>query len=288
MSNDEFSIFILTHGRADNVATVATLNRQGYTGRIILMVDDEDKQVDRYKEVYGDKVFIFPKKDAIAMTDSGDNFTKRNSVVYARNYNFVAAEKLGIKYFLQLDDDYTQFRYTFDNYRNYITKNIEIKNLDVVIKSMLDFYIQSNAKTITMSQGGDFIGGEGSKVAALHMDGKFSRKVMNSFFCSIDRPFKFMGRINEDVNLYTENGIRGSLFITVPRIRLEQKQTQAGSGGLTDIYLDLGTYVKSFYSVMYAPSCVSITEMGVSNRRLHHRIAWKNSSPMILNESYKK
>ena len=153
---------------------------------------------------------------------------------------------------------------------------------------MREFYIVSGAKTITMSQGGDFIGGEGSKVAKLHREGKFSRKVMNSFFCSTDRPFKFMGRINEDVNLYTENGIRGSLFITVPRIRLEQKQTQAGSGGLTDIYLDLGTYVKSFYSVMYAPSCVKINEMGVTNRRLHHMVKWKHVSPMILSEDYKK
>lgn len=97
-----------------------------------------------------------------------------------------------------------------------------------------------------------------------------------------------MGRINEDVNLYTENGIRGELFITVPRIRLEQKQTQANSGGLTDIYLDLGTYVKSFYSVMYAPACVKITEMGVTNRRLHHRVSWKNTCPMIVSEKYKK
>lgn len=285
---DDFAVFILTHGRANNVDTVKTLKRQGYTGRIVLMVDDEDKQIPEYKANFGRQVYVFPKKDAIAITDSGDNFNQRNSVVYARNYNFVVAEKLGIKYFLQLDDDYTAFRYTFDNDKNYITRQINIKSLDVIIKAMLEFYIVSGAKTITMSQGGDFIGGEGSKVAKLHREGKFSRKVMNSFFCSTDRPFKFMGRINEDVNLYTENGIRGSLFITVPRIRLEQKQTQAGSGGLTDIYLDLGTYVKSFYSVMYAPSCVKINEMGVTNRRLHHMVKWKHASPMILSEDYKK
>ncbi len=285
---EDFAIFILTHGRANRVDTINTLKKQGYTGRIILLVDDEDKQISEYKRNFGSQVYIFPKKDAIAITDSGDNFNQRNSVVYARNYNFVVAKELGIKYFLQLDDDYTGFRYTFDNDKNYITRQINIKSLDVIIKAMLEFYIVSGAKTITMSQGGDFIGGEGSKVASLHREGKFSRKVMNSFFCSTDRPFKFMGRINEDVNLYTENGIRGSLFITVPRIRLEQKQTQAGSGGLTDIYLDLGTYVKSFYSVMYAPSCVKINEMGVTNRRLHHMVKWKNACPMILSEDFKR
>ena len=287
-NNKEFAVCILTHGRADNVVTYKTLRDQGYTGRIVLVVDDEDKQVDEYKKRYGDEVFVFPKQKAIDMTDSGDNFGKRNSVVYARNYNFVVAEELGLKYFLQLDDDYTGFRYTFDNDRNYITKQIRIYDMDSVISSMLDFYIVSGAKTITMSQGGDFIGGEGSKVATLHREGKYSRKVMNSFFCSVDRPFKFMGRINEDVNLYVENGIRGDLFITVPRIRLEQKQTQSNEGGLTDIYLDMGTYVKSFYSVMYAPSCVTIKEMGVKNRRLHHSVSWKNTTPMVLSEDYKR
>lgn len=285
---DDFAAFILTHGRADNVITYNTLRKQGYTGKIILLIDNEDAQIDDYKRKYGDEVFVFDKQKAIDITDSGDNFKKRNSVVYARNYNFVVAEELGYKYFLQLDDDYSAFRYTFDNYRNYITRSILIKNLDNIIKYMLEFYIDSGAKTIAMSQGGDFIGGEGSKVASLEREGKFSRKVMNSFFCSTDRPFKFAGRINEDVNAYTELGNKGDLFITVPRIRLEQIQTQANSGGLTDIYLDLGTYIKSFYSVMYSPSCVKINEMGVSNKRLHHMVKWKYTCPQVISADYRK
>lgn len=284
----DFAALILTHGRSNSVVTYNTLRRQGYTGRIVLMIDDEDSQIDAYRKKFGDQVVVFSKQAAIDMTDSGDNFGKRNSVVYARNYTFTVAKELGLKYFLELDDDYTQFRYTFDNDRNYITRNIEIKSLDGVIEAMLNFFIESGATTIAMSQGGDFIGGEKSTFSKLERRGKFSRKVMNSFFCDVDKPFKFMGRINEDVNLYAENGRRGELFITVPRIRLEQKQTQANDGGLTDIYLDLGTYVKSFYSVMYAPSCVKIAEMGVTARRLHHRLSWKNTCPLIIPEEYKK
>ena len=287
-NRDDFAVFILTHGRANNVVTYRTLRKQGYTGRIILMVDDEDSQIGEYKKLYGDEVVVFNKQAAIDMTDSGDNFGKRNSVVYARNYNFIVAKELGLKYFLQLDDDYTAFRYTLNNNREYITRQINIKSLDAIIEAMLEFYIESGALTLAMSQGGDFIGGPGSKVAKLAMKGQFSRKAMNSFFCSVDRPFKFMGRINEDVNAYTEIGLRGGLFITEPRIRLEQGQTQANAGGLTDIYLDLGTYVKSFYSVMYAPSCVKITEMGVTSRRLHHMVKWKHVTPMIVSEDLKR
>ena len=53
---NSFAVFILTHGRANNVITYATLRKQGYTGQIYLMVDDEDKQIDDYKKLYGKQV----------------------------------------------------------------------------------------------------------------------------------------------------------------------------------------------------------------------------------------
>lgn len=288
MTRDNFAVFILTHGRADNVMTYGTLRRQGYTGPIYLLVDDEDKTIERYKELYGDQVIVFNKQQAIDYTDSGDNFQKRNSVVYARNWNFIIAKKMGIRYFLQLDDDYRCFYNAFNNNREYLTKKRQIKSLDKVFAVMLEFLINSGAHSVATSQGGDFIGGPGSKMSKLQAAGQFSRKIMNAFFFDAEKPMKFMGRINEDVNAYVHLGSRGYLFITVPRIRLEQVITQTNSGGLTDIYKDLGTYVKSFYTVMYSPSPVVITEMGVSFRRLHHKVRWKHAIPLIVDGSQRK
>ena len=285
---NNFAVFILTNGRANNVITYKVLRKQGYTGKIYLMVDDEDSQIDDYKNLYDKQIIIFSKKQAIDYTDSGDNFKKRNSVVYARNWNFVIAKEMGIDYFLQLDDDYGHFYNTFDNNRNYITQHRKLDNLDVVFKAMTQFLIDSKADSVCMSQGGDFIGGPNSKVSKLQQQGKFSRKAMNAFFMNTEKPFKFMGRINEDVNAYVGLGNLGKLFITVPRIRLEQSATQSNAGGLTEIYLDLGTYVKSFYSVMYAPSCVKITQMGVTNKRLHHMVKWKYAVPQIIRGNVKK
>lgn len=285
---NKFAVFILTHGRANNVVTYNALRKQGYTGKIYLMVDDEDTQIPEYKRIYGDQVIVFNKQEAIDYTDSGDNFQKRNSVVYARNWNFVVAKEMGIDYFLQLDDDYGNFYNTFDNKGSYITQHRKLNSLDDVFDAMTEFLIVSKAEAVCMSQGGDFIGGPGSKMSKLAAQGKFSRKAMNAFFMNTERPFKFMGRINEDVNAYVALGNVGKLFITVPRIRLEQGTTQANAGGLTDIYLDLGTYVKSFYSVMYAPSCVKIREMGVSNKRLHHQVKWKYAVPEIVSSDLKK
>ena len=111
---------------------------------------------------------------------------------------------------------------------------------------------------------------------------------MNSFFCKTDRPFKFYGLINEDVNMYVLNGSRGELYFTSTLVGLNQAQTQANSGGLTTIYLELGTYVKSFYSVLYHPSSVKVAEMQTTHKRLHHKVSKDLTYPKIIEERWKK
>ena len=53
-------------------------------------------------------------------------------------------------------------------------------------------------------------------------------------------------------------------------------------GGWTEFYLEMGTYVKSFYSVMYNPSCVKVAEMGDKHKRIHHKVIWNNAVPKII------
>ena len=55
---DEFAVFILTHGRPDNVVTYQTLGRSGYTGRIVVVIDDEDKTAKQYEDKFPE-LFIF-------------------------------------------------------------------------------------------------------------------------------------------------------------------------------------------------------------------------------------
>ena len=71
---------------------------------------------------------------------------------------------------------------------------------------------------------------------------------------------------------------------------MNQKQTQSNKGGMTDIYINQGTYVKSFYTVMMMPSSVKVGLMGNSmeTKRLHHIINWNNTVPKIIKESFKK
>lgn len=277
---DDFCAFILTHGRPDNVLTYRTLRRAGYTGKIFIVVDDEDKTRQQYIQAFGDQVLVFSKADIASRFDEADNFGDRRSIFYARNACPDLAKKVGCKYYIQLDDDYHEFQFRVD--RNYEQAYFPIRKLDAILSEMLAYYESISALSIAMAQGGDFLGDNGGHAAWV------KRKAMNSFICSVDRPFSFMGRINEDVNTYTNLGRRGELFMTVGAVQLGQKQTQKNSGGMTELYLDSGTYVKSFYSVMYAPSCVKIALMGASHKRIHHQVTWNNAAVKILHEKHRK
>lgn len=281
MKIDDFAVFILTHGRPDRIHTLKTLEKQGYTGDWYLVIDNEDKMADEYYKNYGDKVIMFDKK-AISLTfDTADLSEDRRAIVYARNACFQIAKELGVKYFVEFDDDYTSFNLRYPKEGKLAARMLE--NLDDIFEMMLDFLEDTQALTVCFSQGGDHIGG---------LTGRWKkgliRKVMNSFFCRTDRPFQFLGRVNEDVNTYTYLGSKGELMLTTTDLMLVQLQTQSNQGGMTDLYLDSGTYLKSFYTVMYMPSAVEIREMGTANRRLHHHVKWNNCVPMILNERYKK
>ena len=278
---DDFAVFILTHGRPDRIHTLKTLEKQGYTGDWYLVIDNEDKMADEYYKNYGDKVIMFDKK-AISLTfDTADLSDDRRAIVYARNACFQIAKELGVKYFVEFDDDYTSFNLRYPKDGKLVARMLD--NLDDIFEMMLDFLEDTQALTVCFSQGGDHIGG---------LTGRWKkgliRKVMNSFFCRTDRPFQFLGRVNEDVNTYTYLGSKGELMLTTTDLMLVQLQTQSNQGGMTDLYLDSGTYLKSFYTVMYMPSAVEIREMGTANRRLHHHVKWNNCVPMILNERYKK
>lgn len=111
---------------------------------------------------------------------------------------------------------------------------------------------------------------------------------MNAFFCKTDRPFKFFGRINEDTNMYVYYGSIGKLVFTSMLSSLEQEPTQQNNNGMTNLYLDYGTYLKSFYSVMMNPSVVSLMKMGDVNMRIHHKVNWKYLTPKIISDRYKK
>lgn len=279
----DFAVFILSHGRADNVITVRTLEKLGYTGDWYVIIDDEDEQAETYYQNYGqDHVIMFSKDESALITDTADLIEKRNTVLFARNMCHGIAESLGLTYFLELDDDYKDFQYRYTEGNKLKVK--QINDLDSIFEAMIEFLDVSGAKTVTFAQGGDFLGGAQSSTIQKGL----LRKAMNTFFCRTDRPFKFHGRCNDDVNTYLLGNNRGDLFLTVSLAMVLQGQTQHNKGGLTEMYLELGTYTKSFYSVVHAPQAVKVSTINSDHSRIHHLINYDHCAPKILSENYRK
>lgn len=293
--HSKFAVFILTHGRPDNVLTTRSLMKSGYTGRIVYIIDNEDARGGEYRERFGaENVVEFDKAAAGETFDIADTQTDRRATVFARNASFQIARDLGLDYFVQLDDDYTSFRHQWLDPAAETVKGqlapAEFAHyrmirwtMDQVIEAMLTFLDDTGAASVAWSQGGDHVG------AGFIRRGKgLLRKTMNSWFCKTDRPITFIGRMNDDVNTYIVNGARGDLFLTVLAINLLQPPTQSVSGGMTELYRASGTYVKTFYTVMMAPSCVQARVLASVGYRYHHKVDWDRAVPKILAPHHRK
>ena len=287
MDAESFCVFIISHGRPDNVVTLRTLNRAGYSGPAFIVCDNEDKTVESYRKNHGSEmVLVFDKPHYASLVDSCDNFQNRRTTTHARNACFDLAKERGFEYFLVLDDDYSDFRYLFNRIGEF--KQVKIGRMDEVISACFR-WMESDERiaSVCFLQGGDIFGGGECTNFKNRIFPFQKRKAMNSFFCKTSRRFWFFSRLNEDVNTYLGLGMRGMLFFSIPDLMLQQAQTQTSAGGMSEAYLASGTYVKSFYSVILYPAFAKVTKPKSMNR-LHHKISWNNAVPKILKDEHRK
>lgn len=295
----DFCVAILSHGRPNDQATVKTLEKHGYTGDWFILLDNEDKSIDEYVKLYGkDRISVFNKEDVMKSgeVDAMDNFEIKKTVVYARIASYKAVKDRGYKYFMMCEDDHDSIRWRMDPEIEYssamVSKYPEYNALDKIIDTMLDYFIANpRIKTLCTAQSGDYIGGKNSKMAT----DQYRRKAMATFITRVDDPIDFSGSMNDDTNAYTRLASIGELMLTTGFIAVNTKETQKNSGGNTDLYSTMGTYVKSFYSVIGHPSGVKIATLSNNGDRvkrdifrIHHRVTWRNVAPKIVRESVRK
>lgn len=286
MKNDlkvkDYCVFIISYKRANDVITYKCLRENGYTGRIFIVVADDDEQLELYKEKYPNEILTFSREETSKYFDICDNFEGMIGSVFPRNaLNKIACE-LGIKYYCVMDDDYNRFSYRrcFGD----VLKTFRCNNLGIIIYKCLEYLKNTELiDAFSLAQEGDFIGGAGS---FSNIGGK--RKIMNVYFFRTITPITFIGRLNEDVNTYLYYGAKGKLFFTINDLSVKQALTQQISGGMTELYQYSGTYVKSFYSVLVAPNAVKINTIGNVDTRIHHKIDWNKAVPKLIREDFKK
>ena len=285
----QYGVFILSHGRPNKQLTYTTLRREGYTGPIRIVCDDEDSTVEDYKKNFPGEVLVFNKAETIKKTETFYNQPYHKTVMYARHTLYDFSRQLGWTHFIMMDDDYYHIYFKWNHYYKEVGltrfKGMEAQRLDELFDATFDLLADSRASTISFAQGGDTLGGSSGK-AGTHW---ISRKAMNSHFVDVNRPLDFRGFVNEDVNLYAE--FPGNRFIfQTNRVSVDPAHTQQNGGGATDLYLAFGTYVKSFMTVICAPSCTKVMFMqfGKQQGRMHHCVKMGCASPAILSGRWKK
>ena len=279
----DLCVFILSHGRPDSMLTHDLLRSQGYTGEIFVVIDDEDETGPRYHERFGSNVLVFSKTEMSSTVDTMENRPNHRGVVYARNACWRLAKEVGFRYFMTFDDDCNTLGMRINEKGHYGWW--PVRDLDSLFDSMIQYFETIPALSIALSQGGDHMGGASGRLGKSNM---LLRKAMCSFLCSVDRPFEFPGRTNEDTNMYVSEGRRGALFFTIGRLQVNSGTTQKNAGGLTDLYRQFGTYEKSMYSVLISPSSVTVRPMGRTSMRLHHSVSWDSTAVKIVHERYRK
>lgn len=285
----QYGVFIMSHGRPNKQFTYTTIRREGYTGPIRIVCDDEDDTVEQYKKNFPGEVLVFNKVETIKKTETFYNQPYHKTVMYARHTLYDFSRQLGWTHFIMMDDDYYHIYFKWNHYYKEVGltrfKGMEAQRLDELFDATFDLLAVSKANTISFAQGGDTLGGSSGK-AGTHY---YSRKAMNSHFVDVSKPLDFRGFVNEDVNLYAE--FPGNRFIfQTNRVSVDPAHTQQSAGGATDLYLAFGTYVKSFMTVMCAPSCTKVKWMqnGKQQGRLHHMVKVKNACPALVSGRWAK
>jgi len=276
--NNNFAVFIITHNRPNQQYTYELLRKNNYTGKIYFVLDDSDESVDVYKKLYGeDNIIIFHKANNFYLAD---NLTGLDKVpVYARNESFKIAKDLGLSYFLQLDDDYIKIDYRYQC--NNELKRAAVKNFDTLFSCMCEFLKLPYIYCLAFGVDGDFIGGKDSKYKE-HL----VQNARNSFFCKVDFPFDFLGRINEDVTTPLYYNTIGKLFLTILDVDITLLNHADNSGGSTEQYKYTNTYWNYFYPILFLPNCVTIKN--TKNGEYIKSISWNNALPKIISGRFKK
>lgn len=275
---NNFAIFILSHGRANDMETVKAIQNAGYTGKWFVVVDDLDSQQELYKEKYGDNVIVFDKKLWAEKTDTVTNTGELRSPVFARNAITEIAKEKGLKYYAEFDDDLKTFQFRYNDNGKLAGK--PIKNLNEVIEVMLEFQEASGATSVGFASGGGFIGGT---------EGRFKQGILRSihqaYILRTDKQIEFKGLLNEDGIATEFCNSTGRLAFELCLVTQTCPARSTNEGGLNELYKANDEYIRAFYSIIAFPNNLKIIQR---NGTITLQRKTDTAMPKIISERWKK
>lgn len=277
-----YAVFILSHKRSDRVETYSTLRNSGYTGKIYIVIDDEDMQQEQYKERFNNDVLVFNKEMWINSTDTVTNDKKKSSPVYARNFIEHIAGELKYDAYIVMDDDIINLRFRY--IENYVAKSQALKsNLDEVLDAYMNYLVSANIATLSFATVMVYAGG-------VHDDKDMVRLASHRYTCQIHMrnlafPVDWISLANNDSISANNTAKIGYLWWALPFIVYDSPKMNTLPGGMKSVYDSVSEFKRAFMSTVVSPS---VCRVGCSKDRLAIKRDLKAAYPVIISGRYKK
>lgn len=283
----KFAVFILSHNRADRVETYDTLRNSGYTGKIYVVVDDEDPQLARYMERFDNKLDVglinFGKEPMIEIADTVYPEKKRSSALYARNFIESFAPMLGYDVFAMMDDDITSFRFRWVEDGS-VKSQIVSTQMDKVFEYYAQYMLDADIATTSFPFSMFYISGTSG------LDKKIteSRHTYQIHIRNAKFPVDWVSVINQDTITQLQTMQVGYIWWSIPFLVFDAEPMNCKSGGLKSVYDSIKDFDMAFLAVMTNPSCCKVAYSSGPRSTMQIKENKHTSYPMIVSERYMK
>lgn len=276
---DDFAVFIITHQRAKKQLTLNTLKQGGYSGRLYLVVDNMDGQLEEYKRLYGDMVLVFDKMKYAETADTHINSFKMSSALFTRNACVDLAREMRLNYYFVCDDD---IRCVFiKDSRSGKLKTTKCTRITPVLLAMIRFMENTDIATLGIIYDGAYVGGINNTVK----NGVKYEVVQFAVFRTND-PVVYESIMWEDTATICRDLGVGRLGFSPMFLSTNTPENGSNEGGVSEYYRDSADWINAQYVMMARPDCTKIAANRKGIPRL--RVTEKALHPLILNERYKK
>lgn len=282
MRND-FAVFICTHGRPDKQYTLEALRASGYTGYVVLVLDDEDSTHDQYLNLVSTKdntvVITFNKQDIINSVDYGTKLF-RKVILYAKCACENYAEQMGLKYFAIADDDTKKFRFRYADGDK--LRSVDIKqSFDDIVDSFIEYMEKSDLTAMSFGYTSSYLKGVSIFEPKALCD---ARVAYNFVFRNAKHKVDWRGSYGEDLITACTHSIVGQIWMNLPTIQNDMVVQCASAGGMTELYKQEDSFQLVQCETMYCPTCIT---QQFYKTRWYGAVQRENTFPKIISSKYR-
>ena len=253
------AVFICTHGRPDRQITLKALRNAGYTGKIILIVDDEDSTSKELFDNYcqdDDNTILRPfnKQYLIDTTNTTSSPPNRKTILYAKNACELFADDYGydLDCFAICDDDIPGFRYRYIEDGSCKSLNIT-SNMDQVLDAYYDFILKSDIATTSFGMAQFYFTGAN----CFDNDNMQKWRVPYTFvFRNARHKVDWVSDYGEDITTAIEQSRHGNFQCAMPNVQMNLSPMGVGEGGMVELHKD--TFKLAEYGHIWHPDCEQI------------------------------